>query len=70
MTRLIGGDKGRSREMSPTHPTPYTSTAVVGEAAGLRDKASWFENKPLFGWQVLVPRTKAQAGGIVAELRS
>jgi uroporphyrinogen III methyltransferase/synthase len=43
-------------------------TAVIGEAAGLRDKASWFENKPLFGWQVLVPRTKAQASGIVAGL--
>jgi uroporphyrinogen III methyltransferase/synthase len=43
-------------------------TAVIGEAAGLRDKASWFENKPLFGWQVLVPRTKQQAGGIVAGL--
>ena len=43
-------------------------TAVIGEAAGLRDKASWFETKPLFGWQVLVPRTKAQAGGIVTGL--
>ena len=43
-------------------------TAVIGEAAGLRDKASWFETKPLFGWQVLVPRTKQQAGGIVAGL--
>jgi uroporphyrinogen III methyltransferase / synthase len=43
-------------------------TAVVGEAAGLREKASWFENKPLFGWQVLVPRTKQQAGPIVAGL--
>jgi uroporphyrinogen III methyltransferase/synthase len=43
-------------------------TAVIGEAAGLREKASWFENKPLFGWQILVPRTKQQAGGIVAAL--
>ena len=43
-------------------------TAVIGEAAGLREKASWFETRALFGWQVLVPRTKAQASGIVTGL--
>lgn len=42
--------------------------AVVGAAAGQRDVASWFESKALFGWRVLVPRTKAQAGSMVARL--
>jgi len=37
-------------------------TIVVGEVVNLRDKLSWFETKPLFGWRVLVPRTKEQAG--------
>ncbi len=35
--------------------------AVVGEPVALRDELSWFETKPLFGWRVLVPRTKDQA---------
>jgi uroporphyrinogen III methyltransferase/synthase len=43
-------------------------TAVVGEAAALRDTGSWFETKPLFGWRVLVPRTKTQAGSMVEQL--
>jgi uroporphyrinogen III methyltransferase / synthase len=42
--------------------------AVVGEAAGLRESGSWFETKPLFGWRVLVPRTKQQAGTMVERL--
>jgi uroporphyrinogen III methyltransferase / synthase len=43
-------------------------TLVVGSAVTLRDTASWFETKPLFGWRVLVPRTKQQAGGMVSLL--
>ncbi|RJL22521.1 uroporphyrinogen-III synthase [Bailinhaonella thermotolerans] len=43
---------------------------VVGDAVGQRDKLSWFETKPLFGWRVLVPRTKDQSGRLVEQLRS
>jgi uroporphyrinogen III methyltransferase / synthase len=42
--------------------------AVVGEPVGLREDLSWFETKPLFGWRVLVPRTKDQAGGTTDRL--
>lgn len=42
--------------------------AVVGPGAGQRDVASWFETKALFGWRVLVPRTKQQAGSMVTRL--
>jgi uroporphyrinogen III methyltransferase/synthase len=41
---------------------------VVGAAVGLRDKLSWFETKPLFGWRVLVPRTKEQSRSLSDQL--
>jgi uroporphyrinogen III methyltransferase/synthase len=44
--------------------------AVVGEVVRLREKLSWWEGKPLFGWKVLVPRTKDQAGALAERLVS
>jgi len=41
---------------------------VVGDVVGLREQLSWFETKPLFGWRVLVPRTKEQAGALSERL--
>jgi uroporphyrinogen III methyltransferase/synthase len=35
---------------------------IIGAAAEQRHELSWYETKPLFGWRVLVPRTKDQAG--------
>jgi uroporphyrinogen III methyltransferase/synthase len=39
-------------------------------AGGMRDSLSWFETKPLYGWRVLVPRTKEQAGDMSERLRA
>jgi uroporphyrinogen III methyltransferase / synthase len=46
------------------------AVGVVGEAAGTQPELSWFETKPLFGWRVLVPRTKDQAGSVSERLRA
>jgi uroporphyrinogen III methyltransferase/synthase len=45
------------------------AVAVVGESAA-HEGLSWFESKPLFGWRVLVPRTKEQAAVVSERLRS
>jgi uroporphyrinogen III methyltransferase / synthase len=45
------------------------AVAVAGEGVAAQAALSWFETKPLFGWRVLVPRTKEQAGEVTARLR-
>nr|WP_262850938.1 uroporphyrinogen-III C-methyltransferase [Mumia quercus] len=46
------------------------AVTVVGDVVNLRETLSWFETKPLFGWRVLVPRTKEQAATLANRLRS
>src|SRR5829696_4339161 len=43
---------------------------TVGTAVGQRAKLSWWESRALYGWKVLVPRTKEQAGAMSERLRS
>ncbi|WP_231920256.1 bifunctional uroporphyrinogen-III C-methyltransferase/uroporphyrinogen-III synthase [Microlunatus soli] len=43
---------------------------TLGAAVQDRDALSWYETKPLFGWRVLVPRTKDQAVAMTARLRT
>ncbi len=46
------------------------AVAVVGEVVSVQSALSWFETKPLFGWRVLVPRTKEQADEVCDLLRA
>jgi uroporphyrinogen III methyltransferase / synthase len=42
---------------------------IVGEVVRLRETMSWFEQRPLFGKRVLVPRSEAQASRTATLLR-
>jgi uroporphyrinogen III methyltransferase/synthase len=44
--------------------------ATVGTSVDKRARLSWWESRPLFGWRVLVPRTKDQAGEMSDRLRA
>jgi len=43
---------------------------TVGAAVAQRSKLSWWESRALYGWRVLVPRTKEQAGAMSERLRA
>ncbi|HCT78321.1 MAG TPA: bifunctional uroporphyrinogen-III C-methyltransferase/uroporphyrinogen-III synthase [Micromonosporaceae bacterium] len=50
----------------------FTGRVVViaGSDVNHVDKLGWWERRPLYGWRVLVPRTKEQAGVMSARLRA
>jgi uroporphyrinogen III methyltransferase/synthase len=45
-----------------------TVVVTVGKAATQREKLGWWESRALYGWKVLVPRTKEQAGAMSTRL--
>jgi uroporphyrinogen III methyltransferase / synthase len=49
---------------------PGPLVLAVGSAVDQRDRLSWWESRPLYGWKVLVPRTKEQAGAMSTRLRA
>ena len=66
LTATLGTIAGAARERGLQPP----AALVVGDVVALRERLAWFETLPLFGARVLVTRTRAQASGLVARLRS
>jgi uroporphyrinogen III methyltransferase/synthase len=46
------------------------AVVVVGDPVKRTEKLSWYESRALYGWRVLVPRTRDQAGVLSAVLRA
>jgi uroporphyrinogen III methyltransferase / synthase len=65
VTSTLSGVAAEARAARMAPP----AVIVIGRVVDLRETLSWFETKPLFGWRVLVPRTKDQAGPLVTRLR-
>src|SRR5690606_23740517 len=42
---------------------------AIGGQVTEREALGWWETRPLYGWKVLVPRTKEQAGAMSRRLR-
>ena len=46
----------------PAGPLSGTLVVTIGKTVAHRAKLNWWESRALYGWTVLVPRTKDQAG--------
>ncbi len=51
-------------------PSPGPLVVTIGKTVASRAKLNWWESRELYGWTVLVPRTKDQAGEMSERLTS
>ena len=55
-------DKATLAGADPAGPLAGPLVATIGKTVANRAKLNWWESRALYGWTVLVPRTKDQAG--------
>ncbi|AKN18263.1 uroporphyrinogen-III synthase [Mycobacterium haemophilum] len=69
---LSGALQDQGAKLSPSGGDPLTGPLVVtiGKTVTSRAKLNWWESRALYGWTVLVPRTKDQAGEMSERLTS
>jgi uroporphyrinogen III methyltransferase/synthase len=54
----------------PAGPLTGPLVVTIGKTVASRSKLNWWESRALYGWTVLVPRTKDQAGEMSERLTS
>ena len=63
-------DKATLAGGEPSGPLAGPLVATIGKTVANRAKLNWWESRALYGWTVLVPRTKDQAGEMSEKLVS
>lgn len=68
----LGGltDSGVLGGNDPAGPMTGPLVVTIGKTVASRAKLNWWESRALYGWTVLVPRTKDQAGEMSERLTS
>lgn len=66
--KTIVGNLGNILEKAERVKFKNPAIIIVGEVVSLREKLSWFENRPLFGKRILVTRARAQQSALVERL--
>ena len=68
----LGGlnDKAAIGANEPAGPMTGPLVVTIGKTVAYRTKLNWWESRALYGWTVLVPRTKDQAGEMSEKLVS
>ena len=61
---------GRAGRYRPGGPLTGPLVVTIGKTVASRAKLNWWESRALYGWTVLVPRTKDQAGEMSERLTS
>jgi uroporphyrinogen III methyltransferase/synthase len=63
-------DKSTLAGSEPAGPLAGPLVVTIGKTVANRGKLNWWESRALYGWTVLVPRTKDQAGEMSEKLVS
>jgi len=63
-------DKATLLGAEPAGPLAGPLVVTIGKTVANRSKLNWWESRALYGWTVLVPRTKDQAGEMSEKLVS